>query len=79
MIGIEDMHVLGPILFLKAEHGRELAFCFTYTCLNLMNKQEAAKKNSEDMSTEISMPFFLLVCHSRLLHKLLRCFLQTSK
>lgn len=81
MFDIEDMHVLSPILFLKAEHGRELALSFTYTHPNLTNKQETAKKNSstQDIGTETHMTFFLLVYYSRPLHKLLKCFHQTNK
>ena len=79
MIGIKSMHVLIQF-FLKAEHGRELAFHFTYTHLNLMNKQETAKMNSEYPGHGYRNPHaFLLISYSRLLHKLLRYLLQTGK
>lgn len=45
MIGIKSMHVL--IQFSKRRAWKRTGFHFTYTHLNLMNKQETAKMNSE--------------------------------
>lgn len=57
-----------------------MAFHFTYTHMNLMNKQETAKMNSEYPGHGYRNPHvFLLISYSRLLHKLLRCLLQTGK
>ena len=68
IIGIKDMHVLSPALFLKAEHNREQTLSFTYTHLNLTNKQETATREllrTQDMGTETHLPFSLLVYYLR--------------